>query len=68
MAMKKKHEPALKARVAPEPIKSEKTLAQLSSEYRINANWSPNGKKSYFSAQPVFSRSPAIQFPSTMKT
>ncbi len=36
--LKKKHEPALKARVALEAIKGEKKLAQISSEYGINAN------------------------------
>jgi len=31
MAMRKKHEPAIKARVALEALKGEKTLAQISS-------------------------------------
>ena len=33
MGMRKKFEPALKARIALEAIKGEKTLAQISSEY-----------------------------------
>lgn len=37
MAMRKKFDPALKARVALEAIKGEKTLAQLSSEYGVHA-------------------------------
>lgn len=37
MAMRKKHEPAIKARVALEAIKGEKTLAELSSEYGVYA-------------------------------
>jgi len=45
MGMKKKHEPTLKARVALEAIKGEKTLAQLSSEYRINSNLISKWKK-----------------------
>ncbi len=43
--VKKRHEPALKARVALEAIKGEKTLAQLSSEYGINANLISKWKK-----------------------
>jgi len=37
MGMHKKYEPAIKARIALEAIKGEKTLAQLSSEYGIHA-------------------------------
>jgi len=37
MAMRKKFDPALKARVALEAIKGEKTLAELSSEYGVHA-------------------------------
>ena len=37
MAMRKKFEPVLKARIALEAIKGEKTLAQLSSEYGVHA-------------------------------
>lgn len=37
MAMHKKHEPGLKARVALEAIKGEKTLAQISSEYGVHS-------------------------------
>lgn len=37
MVMRKKFEPALKARIALEAIKGEKTLAQLSSEYGVHA-------------------------------
>jgi len=37
MAMRKKHEPAIKARVALEAIKGEKTAAQISSEYGVYA-------------------------------
>ncbi len=37
MAMRKKHEPAIKARVALEAIKGEKTAAQISSEYGVHA-------------------------------
>jgi len=37
MAMRKKHEPAIRARVALEAIKGEKTLAELSSEYGVHA-------------------------------
>lgn len=37
MTMRKKFDPALKARVALEAIKGEKTLAQLSSEYGVHA-------------------------------
>jgi transposase-like protein len=36
MAMRKKFEPALKARIALEAIKGEKTLAELSSEYGVH--------------------------------
>lgn len=36
MAMRKKFEPALKARIALEAIRGEKTLAQLSSEYGVH--------------------------------
>jgi transposase len=36
MAMRKKHEPAIKARVALEAIKGEKTAAQISSEYGVH--------------------------------
>jgi len=35
MGMHKKFEPALKARIALEAIKGEKTLAQISSEYGV---------------------------------
>ena len=37
MGMRKRIEPALKARVALEALKGEKTLAQLSSEYGVHA-------------------------------
>ena len=37
MVMRKKHEPAEKARVALEAIKGEKTMAELSSEYGVHA-------------------------------
>jgi len=37
MAMRKKFEPAIKARVALEAIKGEKTAAQISSEYGVHA-------------------------------
>ena len=37
MAMCKKHEPAIKARVALEALKGEKTAAQISSEYGVHA-------------------------------
>lgn len=37
MGMRKKFEPAIKARVALEALKGEKTLAQLSSEYGVHA-------------------------------
>jgi len=37
MAMRKKHDPAIKARVALEAIKGEKTAAQISSEYEVHA-------------------------------
>jgi transposase-like protein len=36
MAMRKKHEPAIKARVALQAIKGEKTVAQISSEYGVH--------------------------------
>ena len=36
MAMRKKHEPAVKARVALEAIKGEKTAAQIGSEYGVH--------------------------------
>jgi transposase-like protein len=35
--IRKKHEPALKARVALEALKGEKTLSELSSEYGVHA-------------------------------
>ena len=37
MAMRKKFEPALKARIALEAIRGEKTLAEISSEYGAHA-------------------------------
>jgi len=37
MGMYKKHEPGIRARVALEAIKGEKTLAQISSEYGVHA-------------------------------
>lgn len=37
MTMRKKFDPALKARMALEAIKGEKTLAQLSAEYGVHA-------------------------------
>ena len=37
MAMRKKHDPAIKARVALEALKGEKTAAQISSEYGVHA-------------------------------
>lgn len=37
MGMRKRFEPALKARAALEALKGEKTLAQLSSEYGVHA-------------------------------
>jgi len=37
MAMRKRFEPALKARIALEALKGEKTLSQLSSEYGVHA-------------------------------
>ena len=36
MAIRKKHEPAIKARVALEAIKGEKTAAQIASEYGVH--------------------------------
>ena len=36
MTMRKKHDPAIKARVALEAIKGEKTAAQISSEYGVH--------------------------------
>lgn len=36
--MRKKFEPAFKARVALEAIKGEKTMAELSSQYSVHAN------------------------------
>ena len=36
MAMRKKHEPAIKARVALEAIKGEKTACQIASEYGVH--------------------------------
>ena len=36
MAMRKKFEPALKARIALEAVRGEKTLAELSSEYGVH--------------------------------
>lgn len=37
MGIRKKFEPAIKARVALEALKGEKTLAQLSAEYEVHA-------------------------------
>ena len=37
MSMRKKFEPALKARIALEALKGEKTLAQISAEYGVHA-------------------------------
>lgn len=37
MAMRKRHEPGIKARVALEALKGEKTVAQISSEYGVHA-------------------------------
>lgn len=43
--MRKRHDAAFKARVALEAIKSEKTIAQLSSEYGVHANQIAKWKK-----------------------
>ena len=45
MAMRKRIDPALKARVALEALKGEKTLAQLSSEYGVHATQIGQWKK-----------------------
>ncbi len=49
MAMRKKFEPALKARIALEAIKGEKTLAEISSEYGVHgtqiSKWRTTGSK-----------------------
>lgn len=45
MVMKKKYEPALKARVALEAVKGEKTLAEISSEYGVHSNLIAKWKK-----------------------
>lgn len=37
MAMRKKHEPPIRAKVALEALKGEKTIAELSSEYGIHS-------------------------------
>ncbi len=36
--MKKKHEKGLKARVALEAIRGEKTIAEIASEYKVHPN------------------------------
>lgn len=45
MVMRKKFEPAYKARVALEAFKGEKTLAQISSEYGVHVNQISQWKK-----------------------
>lgn len=45
MVMRKKFEPALKARVALETLKGEKTIAQISSEYGVHVNQISKWKK-----------------------
>jgi len=45
MVIRKKFEPAYKARVALEAIKGEKTLAQISSEYGVHVNQISQWKK-----------------------
>lgn len=45
MGMRKKFEPALRARVALEALKGEKTLAQLSAEYGVHATQIGQWKK-----------------------
>ncbi len=43
--IRKKHEPALKARIALEAIKGEKTMAQISAEYGVHATQVTQWKK-----------------------
>lgn len=45
MAMRKKFEPAIKARVALEALKGEKTLAELSAEYGVHSTQITNWKQ-----------------------
>ena len=45
MGMRKRIDPALKARVALESLKGEKTMAQLSSEYGVHATQISQWKK-----------------------
>ena len=47
MAMRKKFEPAIKARVALEALKGEKTAAQISSEYGVHATQVTQWKQAF---------------------
>lgn len=50
--MRKKFEPGLKARVALEAIKGEKTLAQISSDYGVHANQVSKWKRELLQGAP----------------
>jgi len=45
VGIRKRHDAALKARVALEAVKGEKTVAQLSSEYKVHGNQIRQWKK-----------------------
>jgi len=52
MRMKKKHEKGLKARIALEAIRGEKTIAEIASEYKVHPNQVGQWKKKALAGLP----------------
>ncbi len=60
--MRKKHDKNLKARIALEAIKSEKTIAEIASEYEVHPNQVRQWKKKALSDLPeIFERGESKQ-------